>query len=912
MSKGRERNEDGAMHAYDSAPSERQSLAARERGAALIVTLLIMMLISALMVGFVAAVVADQRAAGLDRDQTQAYAAAHAGMEKLTSDLNGLFTSDFSPNGTQLNNLRTNPPVIPGFSFIAPGGGSNSGYMVAARLVDANGVPQPENPTEGSEIKAGAYQGLKGIITPYDITITARSTGLGGAEVRMRRSLQTVAIPVFQFGMFSETDLAFHAGAEAFVFGGRVHTNGNLFLAAADGGTLTITDRITAVGEVIRKKLPNGLDTSSSYEGAVRIPTTIASNPASNVYRNLGVDEGSLTGTIPKTISPNNTNGVWFNLSTATYKTNIRNGTTGAKRLDLPLVADLDSNGVPDAQPIELIRRPPQGPPYENLTTPIVYTQRFFAQASLRILLSDSNAEITSLPTVTAGSPVSLAYGSAYTTGAGTGLLPPLAGSGGSGATGSLPANVYKSSANQSLINGVIKIELQKNDGTWLDVTNDILARGITGRNLADKGISTPGNRWNTVPSTTANTCAEINPDAIIRVQRVRDVPNSANTTYLPCGVNSGNTATSPTASDYWPNVLYDTREGQTRDLNLSSYPNTPMSMAGVMHYVELDVSNLKKWLAGTIGTQGTQAKNDNGYIIYFSDRRNNKNAAGKETGEFGYEDVVNLTNTLGTPNAPTLDTGEDLNGNGVLDDYGKTPVNLPTGAAAPYDSSATPLGTTITGTNAAVIARANRPIFFRRALKVVNGGLGNLPQGLTIVSENPVYLQGDYNANAANSAWETTNVPAALIADAVTLLSNAWSDVRSFVSPNDSQDRDAKTTKYRLAIITGKGIPFPKPSSADSSFGSDGGAHNFMRSLEDWEPGGTVDHRYRGSLVSFFINRQGVGTFKCCQKNAYNRGERDWSFDTDFSNPTKLPPGTPMFRDVNTLTFRQLLRPTQ
>ena len=75
----------------------------------------------------------------------------------------------------------------------------------------------------------------------------------------MRRTLQTVAIPVFQFGMFSETDLAFHAGAEAFSFGGRVHTNGNLFLAAADGGTLTIADRITAVKDVIRTHLPNGL-----------------------------------------------------------------------------------------------------------------------------------------------------------------------------------------------------------------------------------------------------------------------------------------------------------------------------------------------------------------------------------------------------------------------------------------------------------------------------------------------------------------------------------------------------------------------------------------------------------------------------------------------------------------------------
>ena len=34
---------------------------------------------------------ADQSASGINRDQTQAYAAAHAGVEKLTADLGQLF-----------------------------------------------------------------------------------------------------------------------------------------------------------------------------------------------------------------------------------------------------------------------------------------------------------------------------------------------------------------------------------------------------------------------------------------------------------------------------------------------------------------------------------------------------------------------------------------------------------------------------------------------------------------------------------------------------------------------------------------------------------------------------------------------------------------------------------------------------
>ena len=206
--------------------------------------------------------------------------------------------------------------------------------------------------------------------------------------------------------------------------------------------------------------------------------------------------------------------------------------------------------------------------------------------------------------------------------------------------------------------------------------------------------------------------------------------------------------------------------------------------------------------------------------------------------------------------------------------------------------------------------ARANRHVLFRRALKLVNGQLGSLPPGLTVVAENPVYVQGNFNASGTSFST-TTHVPAALIADAVTFLSNNWNDIRSFTAPSDSLARPATSTIYRMALITGKGLAFPQPSGTDASFGSDGGAHNFMRSLENWNTTGTI-HRYRGSMVSFFINRQGVGTFKCCDQDAYNRGDRDWSFDTDFLLPSKLPPGTPMFRDVNTLTFRQLLRPTQ
>ena len=65
-----------------------------------------------------------------------------------------------------------------------------------------------------------------------------------------------VAIPVFQFGIYSDSDLSYFNGPP-FNFGGRVHTNGNLWLAA-NQGPLYLADKVTVVGQVIRTNLENG------------------------------------------------------------------------------------------------------------------------------------------------------------------------------------------------------------------------------------------------------------------------------------------------------------------------------------------------------------------------------------------------------------------------------------------------------------------------------------------------------------------------------------------------------------------------------------------------------------------------------------------------------------------------------
>jgi hypothetical protein len=194
------------------------------------------------------------------------------------------------------------------------------------------------------------------------------------------------------------------------------------------------------------------------------------------------------------------------------------------------------------------------------------------------------------------------------------------------------------------------------------------------------------------------------------------------------------------------------------------------------------------------------------------------------------------------------------------------------------------------------------------------------------VTAENPVYVQGNYNA-CTNVTWNGANpacvgagfgnqpavdhVSAAIIADAVTFLSNRWNDIRSFNQPYNVDNRPGATTWYRTAIIAGKGLNFDRPANNagdHTDFGTDGGAHNFIRYIEDW---GGQTLNYRGSLISFYTSRQAVGLYKCCD-NVYSPPSRGYNFDTDFLTPALLPPRTPMFRDLNTLTFRQILRPTQ
>lgn len=837
-------------------------------GMALVAVLLILMLGAAISAGFAALVITEHRQELTDKDRTQAFYGAHAGLEKATSDLGMVFASNYAPSGAQIDALDASQPSIPGVTFVAtneapgsPGYGASSGYNITfTDLNPADGMPDV-NPSP--YIDSGPYQGLHGLTTTYNIYVTGSTAG--GGEVRLNRKVNTVNIPVFQFGIFSETDLSFFAGPD-FDFGGRVHTNRHLFLAS--GSTLDLSDKVTALGEVIRTHLSNGMPTSGAHNGTVR-PIT-----SPGVFRALTTSEGSLVGNI--TSAQNEP--TWSNLSNGTYAGNIRNGRTGARRLDLPIIT-IGSN------PVEMIKRPAPG---ETTATP-VYGLRYYKMASLRILLSDAASDITGLPGLSATAPVALgavapAWYLPLTTGRPAwAIAKDEAAPSSAGMSGNL-YNYNKAVGPTSLLGGAIKIDMQLNNETWTDVTQEILKLGIAGKNISILGSS----------PTYTETCPNPSPDAVIRLQRVRDNPSLTTGSPSSCGMITG-----LLGSDFWPMVLYDPREGLLRDNE--STTQTLIRLGGAMYYIELDMLNLRRWFLGQIGTSGTSAMNNQGtgYVVYFSDRRTNSDATGNETGEYGNEDFVNPLSSAGTPNG-VLDTGEEVNGNGVLDAYGRiaqAPVNPRTNVWTAIQNWKPD---TLVPRQA---AQVNPPLFFRRALKIANGTAGNIiTPGLTVVSENPVYVQGNFNANGN---FTGTHAATAIIADAVTFLSNAWRNQISFTSPNNPGGRNASNTWYRVAIISGKGVAFPRPTagSPDNDFGTDGGVHNFLRYIESWS-GDTL--HYRGSIGSVYYHRQAVGTYKCCT-NVYSPPTRNYNFDTDFTDPSKLPPKTPVFRDINVLGFTQI-----
>ncbi len=186
------------------------------------------------------------------------------------------------------------------------------------------------------------------------------------------------------------------------------------------------------------------------------------------------------------------------------------------------------------------------------------------------------------------------------------------------------------------------------------------------------------------------------------------------------------------------------------------------------------------------------------------------------------------------------------------------------------------------------------------KTIRLKNGGV--LPtNGLTIASENAIYIQGDYNTGTttdptavpSNNGGNPNNTdsptvtnydrkPAAVIGDAVMLLSNNWNDANSSLT---LANRNASDTTYNTAIVSGF-MPSGYQPSSGSQYGYSGGGNNFPRFLENW---GSKYCTYFGSMVELYQSKSFTGRWDTGV--IYRPPNRCWNFDTNYRN--NPPPGT-------------------
>ena len=335
------------------------------------------------------------------------------------------------------------------------------------------------------------------------------------------------------------------------------------------------------------------------------------------------------------------------------------------------------------------------------------------------------------------------------------------------------------------------------------------------------------------------------------------------------------------------------------------------------MYYVGLDIGNLSKWFmaaAPYAGGSGSAANDDfgAGYSVYFSDRRNNRNSLERrdrrirvgglrQPGQLDRHAERLAGSAGGRPewqwHARSLRRRAEL----------QRRLQLGGQCTAPLNTAARP--TTLVTPQ---VAKANRPILFRRALKLANAAtlVTTGIQGLTIASENPAYVAGKLERDLGD----------------LDRCSRGDLDHRrrghAAVSQLGRQRFVQQSLQCRRpAAICG----FVLPGGDHCRQGPDlPAAVGRRRHIRDRRRRAQFSALPRGRLIrrrqpdqlprvagDVLLQPPGGRPVQVLRRRiVYSVPVRAYSFDTDFLDPSLLPPLTPVFRDLNTLGFSQEMRP--
>jgi len=154
----------------------------------------------------------------------------------------------------------------------------------------------------------------------------------------------------------------------------------------------------------------------------------------------------------------------------------------------------------------------------------------------------------------------------------------------------------------------------------------------------------------------------------------------------------------------------------------------------------------------------------------------------------------------------------------------------------------------------------------------------------LTVATNNPLYTIGDFNS--------VNKKPVCLMTDALTVLSGSWNDAKS---DSSLSKRVASNTTVNFCFMTGN------QNTGEDGSSYNGGLENLIRFLEKWD---SKTLTFRGSMVDTWNSQQAVGYWT--YGTYYTAPNRDWRFDADLLDPTKLPPGYPKINVIQKVSWTE------
>jgi hypothetical protein len=816
-----------------------------ERGTAMAIAVIVVMILSVIGMTALAFSSTEARIAGSDLQRTHAFYAAVAGMEKMTNDFSNLFNRKMSPTVEDLTKIANSPPVEldegEKFNFEQT---IEEDSKRLSELRSIQGISNNVYPRVN--IPDGPYAGLYASLVPYKMTSMATQENTK-AEVKLEREFNNYLVPLFQFGMFSNEDIELHPGP-LMTFNGRVHSNRNIYALQNTIFLNRVTAAGEFVRDAWRNGKANadgGANNVWVQVNGVNIQSTVGNG---SVKANAGTPGGpNIAGSTAgkRGYYPDSPNGVpntqWEADSVKSPATGAVNNfggqvltrTTGAAELKLPLAMG-GSNSA------ELIKR---SLPSDS---EIISESRYHTKAEVRILIDDETAgsgasNVAGIP-AGKGVPLSTFVPSVLPNG-GADVLKLVSDTGaisgssinqkladGSIATATTVRAVKADTAGTSPysppgagISGRILIEIVKPDGSTLDVTQTILSMGVTvGEPNGIVYLQRPlwaafvqgsrdraGNSFDLVNLTKnkAYFDGEINLPTLDGLTANRGYLSMTEAAADDDGGLPTRAAMPAGLNRIVPINVYNVREGWTQ----STLSRDDLYTRGLMSVVDINVRNLTRWLDGVYDNnllKGTNAASTNirdveGYVVYVSDRRGDKprteylsdgTAFNSTNGIVDNEDIYGPNNVL-DPGEDVVDFGWNPGGTSKKGTLQKYTDELPDSGTLP---GITPLTTAPvndpTRTDRAVKALSEPVSYFRRSVRLFDGEkLSTDPtkpnklsptKGVTIATENPVYIWGNYNSTGVtsipafnNGGFTGNQIPASIVADAFFPLSKTWFD---------------------------------------------------------------------------------------------------------------------------------------